>query len=588
MLTNPYALLVLTSGLICAALAIYVWGRRPRRGAAEMTLLLAAMSIYAVGYALELLSNDLAAMRFWLRVEYVGIAPLPALWLRFVFQYTDRPAWTTPRSALLLFAIPLLTFILHQTNELHHLYYRILAVDASGEFPRVAITPGPWYWVSTAYLFLCLGLGVILIGQMVRNVGEPYRTQALAVLAGSLAPMVAFVVYLLDLPPFTHWDLTPFAFTVTGAVIAWAVFSRRLFDLTPAAYSLVFARTRAGVIVFDNLGRIQEVNPAAAAFLGQPTAQTVGRRLAEVAGRWPELCAWACQVTPPAAADVVDAHSGRVFTAELASLTAGKGGEIGRALFLHDITEREQAERALQEVNQRLQQEIHERERLIVDLQNFAHTVAHDLKAPLTIIAGYGDLLADAASELPEWANEYVQTIRRTTQKMTRIVEELLVLATIGQQDFETYPLDMAAIVAEAESRLERQIAAAAATLVHPPRWPQARGHAPWVEEVWANLIANAIQYGGRPPHIELGADEEWAGQVRFWVRDNGNGIKPELQERLFQDGARLAPTRARGHGLGLAIVRRIVERLGGTVGVESPGIPGQGSRFWFTLPPAA
>ena len=89
-------------------------------------------------------------------------------------------------------------------------------------------------------------------------------------------------------------------------------------------------------------------------------------------------------------------------------------------------------------------------------------------------------------------------------------------------------------------------IAAAAATLVHPPRWPQARGHAPWVEEVWANLIANAIQYGGRPPHIELGADEEWAGQVRFWVRDNGDGIKPELQERLFQDGARLAPTRER------------------------------------------
>lgn len=587
MLTNPYALLVLTSGLICAALAVYVWGRRPRLGATEITLLMAAMSFYAIGYALELLSNDLASMRFWLRIEYIGIAPLSALWLRFVFQYTDRPAWTTPRFTLLLFAIPLLTFVLHQTNELHHLYYRDLAVDTSGAFPRAAITPGPWYWVHAAYAFFCFGLGAVLIGQMARNAAEPYRTQALAILAGSLAPIIAFIIYLMRLPPIAHWDLTPFAFTITGAATAWALFSRRLLDLMPAAYSLVFARTRAGVIVLDRLGRILEVNPAAATFLGQPAAQMVGRRLEEVARQWPELCAWARQAAPPATADILYTSAGRTFAGELEPLAVGKGMEIGRALFLYDVTEREQAERALWEINQQLQQEILARERLIADLQTFDHTVAHDLRSPLTVLSGYGDLLADAASELPERANEYVQMIRRTAQKMTRIVEELLVLATIGQQDFETYPLDMAAIVAEAEGRLERQITATAATLVHPPRWPQARGHAPWVEEVWANLIANAIQYGGRPPYIELGADEEWEGQVRFWVRDNGDGVKPELQERLFQDGARLTPTRARGHGLGLAIVRRIVERLGGTVGVESAGVPGQGSRFWFTLPPA-
>jgi signal transduction histidine kinase len=111
-----------------------------------------------------------------------------------------------------------------------------------------------------------------------------------------------------------------------------------------------------------------------------------------------------------------------------------------------------------------------------------------------------------------------------------------------------------------------------------------ALGYAPWLEEVWANYISNAIKYGGQPPLVELGADSLPSSQVRFWVRDNGPGLKPEEQERLFTPFTRLDQARARGHGLGLSIVRRIVEKLNGSVGVESQTIPGKGCTFWFTL----
>jgi len=97
--------------------------------------------------------------------------------------------------------------------------------------------------------------------------------------------------------------------------------------------------------------------------------------------------------------------------------------------------------------------------------------------------------------------------------------------------------------------------------------------------------MSNAIKYGGQPPRVELGADWQSDGTVRFWVRDNGQGIAPEDQARLFTPFTRLDQVRARGHGLGLSIVRRIVEKLGGQVGVES-GID-QGSLFYFTLPGA-
>ncbi len=110
-----------------------------------------------------------------------------------------------------------------------------------------------------------------------------------------------------------------------------------------------------------------------------------------------------------------------------------------------------------------------------------------------------------------------------------------------------------------------------------------ALGYGPWVEEVWANYLSNAIQYGGRPPRVELGATEQADGMVRFWVRDNGPGLTPEEQARLFTPFTRLDQVRAKGHGLGLSIVRRIVEKLGGQVGVESE--VGRGSVFTFTLP---
>ena len=93
------------------------------------------------------------------------------------------------------------------------------------------------------------------------------------------------------------------------------------------------------------------------------------------------------------------------------------------------------------------------------------------------------------------------------------------------------------------------------------------------------------MKYGGRPPRIELGSSKGDEGMVRFWIQDNGAGLTAEQQRELFTPFTRLSQVRLEGHGLGLSIVQRIVERLGGQVGVESDGVPGQGSTFYFTLP---
>jgi two-component system, sensor histidine kinase and response regulator len=149
----------------------------------------------------------------------------------------------------------------------------------------------------------------------------------------------------------------------------------------------------------------------------------------------------------------------------------------------------------------------------------------------------------------------------------------------------EVKPLNMTDIIVEVQLGLATMIETYEAQITLPEAWPVALGHAPWVEEVWANYISNAIKYGGRPPQVELGATVQEDGMVRFWVRDNGTGLTPAEQDQLFVPYTRLKKTPAKGHGLGLSIVRRIVEKLGGQVGIESEGLPGQGSVFSFTLP---
>jgi signal transduction histidine kinase len=222
------------------------------------------------------------------------------------------------------------------------------------------------------------------------------------------------------------------------------------------------------------------------------------------------------------------------------------------------------------------------------ELDAFAHTVAHDLQDPLGLVIGFADTINQDWPKIPsDEVRNYLQIISRTGRKMNNIVHELLLLAEVRKHEVEAEPLEMGSIVAEAQLRLMHLIEEHGAEINLPDAWPLALGYGPWVEEVWVNYLSNAIKYGGQPPHVDLGASLEADNTVRFWVRDYGHGVPPEAQPRLFVPFTRLAQAQAQGHGLGLSIVRHIMDKLGGQVSVESEGVPGRGCVFSFTLPRA-
>jgi signal transduction histidine kinase len=256
----------------------------------------------------------------------------------------------------------------------------------------------------------------------------------------------------------------------------------------------------------------------------------------------------------------------------------------------------ERMSQAIQARQEALRQYAFELEARNEELDAFAHTVAHDLKGPSSHMVNFAEALEEDHTALPEEEmHSYLQTIAQNGRKMCNIIDELLLLAVLRKiQEIELGPLDMASIVAEAHQRLAYVIEECQAEIILPETWPVALGYGPWVEEVWVNYLSNAIKYGGQPPRVELGAslpsvpaasEGEAKGErmVRFWVHDNGFGLTPEEQARLFTSFTRLDQVRAKGHGLGLSIVRRIVGELGGDVGVESE--VGAGSTFWFALP---
>ena len=182
----------------------------------------------------------------------------------------------------------------------------------------------------------------------------------------------------------------------------------------------------------------------------------------------------------------------------------------------------------------------------------------------------------------------YVSIIIKSGEKAQQIINSLLLFASLRKSEINTEPLNMGTIFEESIKHFPLLIEKGKAHIKTPETWPGCFGYAPWVEEVWVNYLSNAIKYGGEPPSFEVGAEvinheKNQQKMARFWLRDYGPGITPENQKLLFSSFERLGQVNTKGSGLGLSIVRRIVEKLGGTVGLESK--PGEGSLFYFTLP---
>lgn len=255
-----------------------------------------------------------------------------------------------------------------------------------------------------------------------------------------------------------------------------------------------------------------------------------------------------------------------------------------------DITERKEAEQKLLRVNEELRKKNEE-------IEAFVYIVSHDLRAPLVNLQGFARELEMSCSRLHELmggseeAREILETdipgslhyITASSNKFDRLIKSLLQLSRVGRLEYHPKVVDMDLLAQLTLDILKKNVAASKASIELLPM-PRAWGDFTALGQLWSNLVNNALKYldPERPGKIQLGG-ERLGDLNRYWVRDNGVGIPDSAREKVFQVFSRLHPEMADGEGMGLAIVKRVVERHLGELWFESE--PGVGTTFYFTLP---
>lgn len=246
----------------------------------------------------------------------------------------------------------------------------------------------------------------------------------------------------------------------------------------------------------------------------------------------------------------------------------------------------EQVQSYAAELEQRVEERTAELQRINEELEAFTYSVSHDLRSPLRAMQGLAQvLLEDHATKLDPLGREYAERIVSAAQRMDALIRDLLSYSRLGRIDLHLEPVELNMVVEKVLAQLEKEINESRAVVSIDRPLPAVTGHSTTLIQVVANLVENAIKFvaKGTKPKVRIYAEkkEEW---VRLWVEDNGIGIAPEDRQRIFRVFERLHSIETySGTGIGLAIVCKGMERMGGRVGVESA--PGKGSRFWIELP---
>ena len=354
-----------------------------------------------------------------------------------------------------------------------------------------------------------------------------------------------------------------------------------------------------GKALLDSNGAIVEINPAFARIFGRSDSMLRGRSLNEFLGEGDTRPLQTSQM------EVFDESGGVIrLTPSLrrgdgevrhvhltfAPVPNEPGIDVSRLVQVEDVTERVRAEAAVKALNRTLEARVAARTRELSEanreLESFAYSVSHDLRAPLRGIEGFSRLLGERhADGLDATGRDYLERVRRGTARMGELIDALLKLARIGRAEPEAADVDLSALAMEVGAGLADAADPGRSVDLRIEPGMHAQGDRTLLRNLLENLLGNAWKFtlGRDDVRIEFCRETDGNGQAWFVVRDNGAGFDPDYGDKLFKPFQRLhSQDEFPGHGIGLASVKRIVERHGGEI--EAEGRQGQGAVFRFTL----
>jgi PAS domain S-box-containing protein len=282
--------------------------------------------------------------------------------------------------------------------------------------------------------------------------------------------------------------------------------------------------------------------------------------------------------------------NGDVFSLDLSIAEWFDGEKRQFTGIMRDVTERKLAEAEIRDLNRDLERRVetrtHELQEANSELQAFAYSVAHDLRAPLRAMRGFSQaLVEDYAAKLDDTGKDYAARVADGAARMDDLIRGLLAYSRLARDEVAVEAVSLKQVLGDVMTQLAETIEEGKATVSTEGDWPMVEGNATVLGQVLSNLIGNALKFvrPGLPAAVTLTSALVAEGRVRVTVADNGIGIAEQHYKRIFEVFQRLHGNREyAGTGIGLAVVRKGVERMGGVVGLEST--LGLGSRIWFEV----
>lgn len=572
------------TALAALAVVAMLWKNRKSTEVKFLILVQVCVAIWAIFYGAEFSATLVNKKILWSQLSYLGIGFLPMSYFFFTLAYRQQQGAIKTSNIVLAGFLPVITIVLALTNQHHHLVWE--EVDLQAGSNMLQYVHGLWFWVFYIYAFGLIVWGLINLILAFFEFNKIYRSQIIILLFASVIPVVGNLAYVTGLNPIPGYDWTTSLFVLTGLTITIGVYRHRMFEIIPLATRQLFKILKEGIIVINKDGMIEDANPATYdifklhnRILNMPFAQVFSNHKGI-------LEALKNDTDSSLNLEMKEDNVSTYYQVKISMIRDSRGEINGKMIIVNNVTSIRKSEFELRSRNKQLMRKIEKNEKLIADLDSFAHTVAHDLKNMLGAIYSSSEAVIDSLQQgNTEFVMEASLLVKESAVKTIQITDDLMKLATSGYDDVQKEPVDMGKIFDQAKAQLSDLFKQYDASVQVENEWLQVVAYGPWLEEVCINYISNAIKYGGRPPVMHVGCGESGKGKVKFWIRDNGDGLAPEHQKAVFEKHTRFHKDKAFGYGLGLSIVKRIVEKMGGKVGVQSNGVPGKGAEFYFILP---
>jgi signal transduction histidine kinase len=565
LLSLVYLAAIAAAVVIALSLAVTALPLRDRPAVKPFIYHTLAVAEIAASFLMLSLSASPEQAFVWARLRFLGLAFVSPFGFLFTIEFTGRSRQIPRYLIPVLFVIPVMTQIVVWSSASSPLFFKDWGIIRTGFAVVEQSHFGVWFGLHAGWGYLLIFVYLILLLIYIRQTQSLERQKALWVLGGTIAGalLTAVTTFLHNTLPFNP---TPLGLLLMSLAYSRAIRRYRILELMPTAYYTLFWNMQDATLIVNQQGELVQINPSAEKLFGKTATDLIGTNIRYLL------------TSLPAAPGAIqfEARIGSASVHIQRSVLDDKGNFIGSLYVLRDISERKQAE----EQQARLLAELQTTNK---DLRDFAHLISHDLKAPLRGISSLaGWLVADHGDRLDDEGRDLAKKISERVLSMERMINGILEYSLVGHLEEsqqrvavgDVLPEIIAAFASPGHVRIETETPL-----------PEVRVEPIRLSQVFQNLIDNAVKYSDKPLcEIRLGCRRDSPDFWLFWVRDNGPGIDERYYDEIFQMFVTLTPKeKTENTGIGLAIVKRIVELYKGKIWLESQ--VGLGSTFYFTLP---